>query len=60
MINEIYSHPDSQIVATGNDKIITALRFDAEMVYEVTQNFETFTHELSNYTIDILINDFIN
>ena len=60
MINEIYSTPDPQIIATGDDNIVTALRFDGDMVYEVTQNFETFTHELKSYTIDEMINEFIN
>ena len=60
MIPEIYTQPDPQIIATGNDNIVTALRFDGDMVYEVTQNFETFTHELSSYTIDEMINDFTN
>lgn len=60
MIDEIYSQPNPHIIDTGNDKIVTALRFDGDMVYEVTQNFETFTHELSSYTIDEMINEFIN
>ena len=59
MIEEIYGQPDPQLIATGDDNIVTALRFDGDMVYEVTQNFETFTHELSCYTIEEMINNFI-
>ena len=60
MIPEIYTQPDPQLVSTGDDKIIIALRFDGDMVYEVKQDLNTFTHELSSYTIDEMINDFIN